>query len=441
MKRSLFTTLITGICSLIGWAQHLDKAKLDQYFNLLESNNQFMGSVAVAQNGTILYAKTIGFADVENKIKADKHTKYRIGSISKTFTAVLVFKAVEEKKLTLRQTIRSFFPELKDGDKITIKHLLSHQSGLKNFTQNEDYLSWNTQPKTEQEMRALIAGAGSDFEPGSQVAYSNSNFVLLTYILEKVFQKPYSELLTTFITQPLGLKNTYLGGTIHPENNECKSYNFIENWSLASETDISIPLGAGGIVATPADLVRFSEALFGGKLLQKESLELMTTDNIGLFKMPFYDKSGYGHTGGIDGFSSVFAYFPDDKVAYALTSNGSNYNNNDISIAVLSALYNRAYALPSDSKKYTPASEDLDHYLGVYASTRMPLKMTITKEGATLIAQGTGQPAFPLEATEKNTFKFTQAGIVLKFNPEKKIMILQQGGAQFTFTKEESEGK
>lgn len=437
MKKSLFTTLITGIFSLAGWAQPFDTATLDQYFNRLESNNQFMGSVAVAQNGIILYTKTVGYSDLENKIKANKNTKYRIGSISKTFTSVLVFKAVEKKKLTLHQTIHSFFPELNNAGKITIKHLLSHQSGLKNFTKNEDYLSWNTKPKTEQEMRALIAGGGSDFEPGSQVAYSNTNFVLLTYILEKVFQKPYSELLTTFITQPLGLKNTYLGGVINPANNECKSYNFIENWSLAPETDISIPLGAGGIVSTPADLVQFSTALFGGKLLQKESLEQMKTDNIGLFKIPFYDKSGYGHTGGIDGFSSVFAYFPDSKFAYALTSNGSNYNNNNISIAVLSALYNKTYALPSDSKTYMPASEDLDRYLGVYASTRLPLKMTISKEGATLIAQATGQAAFPLEATKKNTFKFTQAGIVLEFNPEKKIMILQQGGAQFTFTKEE----
>src|SRR5690606_9235464 len=120
-----------------------------------------------------------------------------------------------------------------------------HRSGIRNFTEDEKYLTWHTQPKTEAEMTAIIAEGGSVFEPGSRTAYSNSNYALLTYILEKAFQKPYAQLLKEYIATPTGLENTYLGGKINPKNNECKSYRYDGEWKPESETDISIPLGAG----------------------------------------------------------------------------------------------------------------------------------------------------------------------------------------------------
>lgn len=439
MKRIFLTTLLIGILCQTGVTQTFDRTKLDNYFNTLEANNKFMGSVAVSQDGKIIYTKSIGFSDFENKTKADEKTKYRIGSISKTFTSVLILKAIEDKKLNLNQTIDAYFPTIKNADKITVKHLLYHRSGIHNFTNDEDYLTWHTQPKTEKEMIAIIAEAGSDFEPDSKAAYSNSNFVLLTYILEKCFKKSYAALLKEHITQPIGLVNTYLGGKINPAEKESKSYKYVETWKAEPETDISVPLGAGGIVSTPSDLVKFSDALFGGRLLKKESIEIMTTIKdlygIGLFQIPFYDKSGYGHTGGIDGFSSVFSHFSDGKISYALTSNGTNFNNNNISIAVLSAVYGKPYDIPVFST-YEVSSEDLDKYLGVYSSTQIPLKITITKENKTLIAQATGQPSFPLEATEKDKFKFDLAGVILEFNPTAKTMTLKQGGGQFAYTKE-----
>ncbi|TZF86396.1 beta-lactamase family protein (plasmid) [Pedobacter sp. BS3] len=439
MKKTTLTILITGVLCQIGIAQNFDKIKLDNYFNALKANDKFMGSVAVSRDGKLIYSKSIGFADIENNILADANTKYRIGSISKTFTSVLVLKAVEGKKLDLSQTIDQYFPAIKNAAKITIKDLLSHRSGIPNFTNEKDYLTWHTQPKTEAEMVAIIAKAGSDFEPGSKAEYSNSNFVLLTYILEKSFKKSYTELLKEYITQPIGLVNTYLGGKIKTSEKESKSYKYTDTWKVEPETDISIPLGAGGIVSTPGDLVKFSDALFGGKLLKKESLETMKTIKdhygIGLFQIPFYNKTGYGHTGGIDGFSAVFAHFSDGNISYALTSNGTNFNNNNISIAVLSAVYDKPYDIPEFST-YKVSSADLDKYLGVYSSTQIPLKITITKKNSTLIAQGTGQPSFPLEAIEKDKFKFDQAGVVLEFNPAAKTMTLKQRGGQFAFTKE-----
>jgi hypothetical protein len=187
------------------------------------------------------------------------------------------------------------------------------------------------------------------------------------------------------------------------------------------------------------DLIHFSDALFGGKLLSQERLQLMRTlqdgFGLGLFQIPFYEKKGYGHTGGIDGFSSIFVHFPTDSLSFALTSNGTNMNNNDIAIAVLSSVYGKPFDIP-EFKQLDLRSVDLDVYLGVYASSQLPLKITITKDQATLIAQATGQPSFPLEATSKDTFKFEQADVVMEFDPAEKTLLLKQGGGRFLFTKE-----
>ncbi|MBN8857157.1 MAG: beta-lactamase family protein [Sphingobacteriales bacterium] len=439
MTRNFFITLVFGFISQTGWAQGFDRIKLDNYFDTLEKHDKFMGSVAVSQKGKLIYTKSAGFSDIENNIRANENSKYRIGSISKTFTAVLALKAVEEKKLDIDQAIDKFLPSIPNAQKITVRQLLNQRSGIHNYTAYPDYLTWNTKPHTEKEMVEIISKGGSDFEPGSKFGYSNSNYILLTYIIEKSFKKSYAALLTKYITQPAGLKNTYLGGEIKTSANECKSYKFMNGWQPEPETDVSVSSGAGGIVSTPTDLVKFSDALFSAKLLKPESLELMKTikDNygMGLFQAPFYDKTAYGHTGGIDGFTSVFEHFSDGDLSYALTSNGTNFNNNDISIAVLSAAYNKPFSIPRFNT-YSLSPEELDRYTGVYASKQIPSKITISKQGKTLMAQATGQAAFPLEAAEKDKFIFDQAGVVMEFDPDKKTMILKQGGGQYQFTKE-----
>lgn len=442
MKRIFLSALLLCLMSLSGIAQDFDKARLDNYFDLLEKNDKFMGSVAVSKNGTLIYRRSVGFADLENGIKANENSGYRIGSISKTFTTVMVMKAVESRKLKLTTTIDKYFPEIENSAEITIEHLLRHRSGIHSFTDDEDYMNWNTQPKTEAELLEIIRKGGSDFKPDSRAAYSNSNFLLLSFILEKIYGKSYAELLETQIIRPLGMRNTSYGKKINTADNKCKSYNLDaeQGWKLASETDLSIPLGAGGIVSTPADLTRFSDALFGGKLLKKKSLQQMKTIKgnfgMGLFPIPFYERSGYGHTGGIDGFSSVFAHFDDGNISYALTSNGTKINNNSISIAVLSAVYNKPFELPSFSG-YQVAPEDLEKYTGSYSSKDIPLKITVTRDKNQLIAQGSGQPSFSLEPADKDVFQFDQAGVVMEFNPENRTMTLKQSGMQFLFTRDE----
>ena len=442
MKKNIFLGIALMFLIQVGFAQDFNKVKMDSYFDALETNDRFMGSVAISQNGNLIYTNALGFSDIEEGVKADENTKYRIGSISKTFTAVLAFKAVEEGKMDLDQSIDRYFPTIENADKITIGQLLYHRSGVHNFTSEADYLTWNTEVKSEKEMVDIIAKGGSEFEPGTKGEYSNSNYVLLTYILEKSFKKPFFDILKEYITEPLSLKNTYVGGKIDVNDKESKSYRWMGNWKLEPETDMSVPLGAGAIVSTPSDIVRFSNALFEGKLIKEESLKQMETIKdgygIGLFQIPFGNKYGFGHTGGIDGFSSVFIHLADGDVSYALTSNGSNFNNNNISIAVLSAVYNEPYDLP-EFNTVELTSEDLDKYLGVYSSSEIPVNITITKQDITLIAQATGQSSFPLEATGKDEFKFNAAGVVMEFNPTDHSFVLKQGGGAFTFRKDMEE--
>ncbi len=439
MKKTAFAILLCLVSGITAFCQDFDKNKLDTYFDTIGTNNKFMGSVAVSKNGKLIYTKSVGYLDVEEQKEATENTKYRIGSISKTFTATLVLKAVEENKLRLGQTIDRYFPTIENAEKITISHLLNHRSGVANFTNNADYLKWNTQPKSEKEMVEIIAASGSDFEPDSKADYSNSNYVLLTYILEKAFGKPYAKLLDDYIAKPVGLTNTFLGSQIDSENNEARSYKASTGWVREPDTDSSIPLGAGAIISTPMDIIKFGEALLTGKIISEESVALMETIRdgygMGLFQIPFYEKKAFGHSGGIDGFRSTWGYFPQEQVSFALTSNGAAINNNDVAIAVLSAAFNKPYDIPVFSN-YQLEEEAVSQYLGLYSSSQLPIKITITNDGNNLLAQATGQPSFPLEATEKDKFKFEKAGVVIEFNPAEGSFVLKQNGGEFAFNRE-----
>lgn len=438
MIKRIQLTLIVALLFGTSIAQTLNTAKLDSLFQILEAKDKFMGSIAISENGKLLYAKSIGKDDIATNKHSNSLSKYRIGSISKMFTSCLIFKAIEEGKLNLNQTIESYFPSIQNASKITIGNLLNHRSGIHNFTNDENYLTYNTESKTEKQMIALIANGKSDFEPDSKADYSNSNYVLLSYILEKTYKKPYKEILTSKIIKPLGLKNTYFGSKTTIQNNECYSYTFGEQWQKENETDMSIPMGAGAIVSNPTDLVLFINALFANKIINQSSLEQMKTIKdkfgMGIFQIPFYEKQGFGHTGGIDGFGSVLSYFPENKLAIALCSNGRIYDNNNVLIAALSSYYNKSFQIPNFNV-IELKSEDLDKYLGEYSNENFPLKISVTKKDNKLFAQATGQSEFPLEAVEKDAFEFSAANIRIEFNTKENQLTIIQGGRKTIMTK------
>lgn len=438
MKTKLLTAVLLFTGTAI-FAQVPDKAKLNRYFDALEKNNKFMGTISLSKDGKNVHTRSMGYLDADKKIPVNETTKFRIGSISKTFTAAMVFKAIEDKKLTLDTKLDRFYPAIPNASKITIAQLLNHHSGIHNFTSDPGFQSWYTSPKGEAEMISVITKGGSDFEPGSKADYSNSNYVLLSYILEKTYKDTYKNLVDKIIVKPLKLKNTYYGSAINTGSNEAHSYKFQGEWVREKDTDMSIPMGAGAMVSNPNDLSRFIEGLFAGKIISVPSLNQMKTLSdgygMGLFEFPLTGKKAFGHNGGIDGFTSLLIYVPEEKITFALTSNGANYDNDLIAKAAVSWMQNTEFSIP-DFSSYAYKGEDLDRYLGTYSSAEIPLKITVTKNGTSLLAQATGQSAFPLDAGPLHSFKFERAGIEMEFAPEQKEMVLKQNGAEYHFKRD-----
>ena len=440
MKNKIIFPVIFILYCSTSFSQNFNKAKMDSLFAILAEKNKAMGSVAISKNGQMVYCNAIGYASINGneKIPATIQTKYRIGSITKMFTTVIIFQLAEEKKLSLDDKLEKYFPSIPNAAKITLGDLLSHRSGLHNFTDDSLYFTYNNRPKTQKEMLDIISLSAPDFEPGSKAEYSNTNFVLLGYIAEKITGASYSQLVKRRITSKLNLTDTYVAGKTDIKNNESYSYRFIKDWEQETETDMSVPAGAGSIISTPSGLVKFIEALFTYKLVTAPSLEQMKKIKdgygMGILQIPFYNRIAFGHNGRIDGYESTLCFFPEDSVAIAYCTNGQVYPMNNILIGILSIYFNRPYTIPSFNT-ISLINNDLDKFQGVYSSIQIPLKITITKENNSLSAQATGQPAFPLEAVEKDIFKFDPAGIVMKFNPEKNEFTLQQGGKNYLFTK------
>ena len=437
MTKKIWVTLIIGITFLNSYSQKLNLIKLDSLFKALEEKNLFMGSIAISKDGNLIYSKSIGKADIETNTNLSFKTKFRIGSTTKIFTSALVLKAIENKKLSLNQTIEKFFPTIENSNKITIANLLNHRSGISEFLAADEFSNGYTEAKSEEEMIAIISKSKSDFSPNTKAAYSNSNYYLLSIILEKIYTKSYKELLDEQIIKPLKLKNTYFGGKINVRNNECYSYYFSDKWEKESEGNTSVPLGAGGIVSNPYDLTIFIKKLFKGKLISLESLKTMTQIHdkfgMGIFELPFYEKKGFVHRGQIDSFSSVLSYFPDEKLAIAITSNGAIYDKKKILIAALGNYFNRPYKIIFEPFK--PSQAELDSYIGDYTSSYYPKTISIIKNNKNIFAKINNESEFLIEPVEKNKFENLWEGKKLGFYPNNKEMIFEENGNKYTLTR------
>lgn len=354
MKKILLTLVLTGYL-FTSIAQQLNSGKLDSLLNAVSINNKGMGSLTVSQNGKVIYQKAMGQSRVAagKPVPATVHTRYRIGSITKMFTAVMIFQLIEENKLSLNTPLTKFYPQLPNANKITIGMMLNHRSGLRNYTNDLSYESYMLKEQTHSQMLANIAKLKPEFEPDAKAAYSNANYLLLGYIVEKLSGKTYKEALKVCITNKIGLINTYYGGKTNVANNEAYSFAYTAGWLQKPETDMSVPGGAGAIVSTPTDLVKFIEALFDGKLIGKQQLEAMKTIKddygMGMSSVKFNNRISYGHSGSLDGFSSILGYFPDEKMAFAYCSNGviETFTANDIIGGVLRIYFNRPYNIPT----------------------------------------------------------------------------------------------
>ncbi|MCC8358719.1 serine hydrolase domain-containing protein [Salinimicrobium sediminilitoris] len=350
--KNIFIPLLFLAMGGLANAQNIQRLeKVDSLFNILENNEMAMGSISIFSKGKEVYQRSIGYSELENASEADAATIYRIGSITKTFTAVVIMQLIEEDRLKPDTFLQQFFPQIPNSDKITINHLLRHQSGLFNVTDDEDFRSWMLKPQSREAMLNRFVKNGILFEPAEKAQYSNTNYLLLSYIAEDVEDKTFAEIVEERIIKKLDLKNTFYGGKINPENNEARSYVKSEDaWQVTPETDMSVPMGAGGLVSTPKDLNIFFYHLFEGNLVSEISLEAMkNTENgigSGIMKLPFNNMEVYGHGGGIDGFSSIAVHFPGQKLTAAYTANASDYPMQNLFQVIIKIVLGFEYELP-----------------------------------------------------------------------------------------------
>jgi D-alanyl-D-alanine carboxypeptidase len=272
------TTILTLAMLATAQAQSLDKAKLDQLLGRLAEKNKGMGTLTLAKDGNVIYSRSFGYAQIngDQKKPATAATRYRIASITKTFTAVMILQLVEEGKLRLADTLDKFFPQIPNAARITLAQILLDRSGMAEIQPDGD---WGKQRHTEEEFVARLAQGQPSFEPDAKSQYNNAGYHLLGYIVEKAGGKPYPQALKERITAKAGLADTYLGeGNTSAARGEALAYMYFgDKWIEASEPHFSVVAGAGGIVSTATDLVKFIQALFDLKLVSADSLKLMTT--------------------------------------------------------------------------------------------------------------------------------------------------------------------
>jgi D-alanyl-D-alanine carboxypeptidase len=437
-----FAIFLTLLWCTAGYAQMLDKAKLDQFFDRLAEKNKAMGSLTIAKDGNVVYTRAIGYSQIDPKKPLSAANRFRIGSITKMFTAVMILQLVDEGKLKLTDKLDPFFPQVPNAQKITIAQILAHRSGIPNVRREGDsQRNVNTIPMTKDEMLALIVKSTPDFEPDTNHRYSNSGYLLLGLILENLTGKSYGEALKERITSKIGLADTYIAtGSIDVNKNEALTYiHFGGDWKQVPETHPSILFSAGAIVSTPNDLAKFIQALFDLKLVSRESLDLMKTirdgDGSGMEPFTFAGKTFYGHTGGGDNYGAWLAYLPEEKLAVAYTTNAKIYPVKNIVSGVIDIYYNKPFQIPAlESIAVSP--EVLDKYVGVYSSPDAPAKFTVTRDGGTLFFQPPGaQSAVPLEATAEDKFQI-EGAVVIEFDAAKNQMTVKRRGGERVFTKE-----
>ncbi|WP_294818452.1 serine hydrolase domain-containing protein [uncultured Flavobacterium sp.] len=438
--KKLFLSLFVLAFTVTAYAQSEAKyRKIDSLLVHFSKNDKFMGALAIREKGRLVFEKSYGYADVEAKAKAEPNTKYKIGAVTKMFTSAMIFQLVDEKKLKLNMTLYDFYPKIKNADKITIADLLGHTSGIPDLANDETFNGARTKLQSRKQLLDRIEGYAPAFGPGVKAEYSNTNYLLLGYIIQDITNKTYKEAVVERIVKRAGLKNTYCFSKINPKKKEAFSYKFIEGkWVRQEEYHESSAGGSAGLQSTAADLTQFAKALFDGTLLSKESLAEMTKMETGfgrgLFAFPFGERKFLGHNGDIEGFATVLGYYPKEDLAVSLTLNGVNTEIDDMMIGILSCYYKLPYRFPN----FATATVDdaiLKGYEGLYSAPSLPYKVKIVAQGGKLvaIAMEPGQGRFELNPLSETEFNYDPANLHMIFSD--KGFSLRQGGQVTEFTK------
>ncbi|MGZ3873584.1 MAG: serine hydrolase domain-containing protein [Mucilaginibacter sp.] len=418
MKRPLFIALALFIPALS--IAQINRARLDSLFQHLTANDLAIGSMAVSYQGKVIYQHSFGKDQTSV-------TEYRIGSITKVFTAALTYQLIDAHRLALTDMLSRFFPDLPNADRITVAQLLGHRSGLANFTNNTDFDTWKDQPKTHTALLAMIRQQKPDFEPDAKADYNNSNYLLLGYIVEKLYGKPYPLILNEKIIRPLGLQHTYYGIKPGFGNGEAVSYKYADhNWKPDRAVYLDNFAGAGALISTPQDLCTFITALFKGKLISTRSLAIMKTiqDGYGKGLFPYGDKAhpGLGHNGKTEGFGSSVQYYPGSGLAIAYCTNGEVFPKARILDHIFKACFHIADTLETFQTVKLDSTR-LNAFTGTYsASSGMQVANRLEKGQLLVSVKGKD---FELTPISPNEFWNKPFGFFFYFDEGGKRLLLQ----------------
>jgi D-alanyl-D-alanine carboxypeptidase len=404
------------------------KQKLDSLFNELDKNKMSMANVSIYFAGNEVYNKNYGISNIikGSTISSKKDTTlYRIGSLTKIFTAYLVMKSVEEGKITLTQNLETFFPELINAQNISIENLLSHTSLLPIYHKVND-LERLRKVKNEKELIEVINKRESNLDT-LKMKYNNLNYILLGLIIEKIYHKSYSDVLNSNLLS-LNMPKVY-GSTrlLNYLKNEANSFHIEkEKWVEDFENrECPISDGSGFLISNATTINDFMYGLFNNKLLSKELLQKMfpttTIFGYGLMKTNFKKHKGYGHTGRIEGFTSATTYFPEEKINVTLLQNGTVYPMNDILLVIGSILFDEAVIIPN-FKKVELTEAEIINLLGTYNNDEEGYKVIVDKHKDMIrlrVAKGESffnKMILSVYALDKTTIFNPTQGIIFEFS-------------------------
>lgn len=345
------------------------KLKVENIERLIESyveNHLFNGSVLVEKKGKVIFKKGYGLANMEWNIPNSADTKFRIGSITKQFTATLVLLLEQEGKINLQAKITDYLPWYRKdtGDKITVENLLKHTSGIPNYTAKADVMNdialHNYSPK---EIAEKFLSDDLEFEPGTKFSYSNSGYFLLGVIVEEITKRSFAENLKEKIFAPLAMKNSGIDSPFELIEKRAAGYEYgLEGYKNANFINMeSATYSAGAIYSTVEDLNLWQNALYGDKLLSKKNKNLMFTPTFGNYGYGLFigkskpngmskEMTSIGHHGGISGFSALLIEFVETETTVILLDNTraeKRGNLENISLGIFQILNN----LPPDELK------------------------------------------------------------------------------------------
>lgn len=410
MKHFLIGFLIIVLTEPIS-AQVTTKNEIDELLTAYQNLNIFNGTALVYNNDKPILIKGYGYKNFETKTLDDGNTIFQIASVTKPFTSTLILKLVQLKKISLQDKISKFYPDFPDGNKITIENLLTHTSGIYDYTHDDTAVINGS----EQKMMNIFKAHKLDFEPGTDWSYSNSGYSILGYIIQKVTGITYEQAIRKYIFQPTGMNNSGFDFERLKSKNKSVGYsNYSDTLkSVASFSDSSVVFSAGAIYSTVKDLYKFHKALQSYKIIDKYLLDKAYT--------PFKHNYGYGwiidtinrnkmvyHSGGISGFSSIFIRIPKENICIVLLNNKEGIELENIGRKILRILYHQPYTIPKNKVAITLPNSVLNKYVGTYELTNPNLQIEIKIDNGKLIAHAINGPTFELFAETEKLFAVVQ---------------------------------